>query len=242
MKLIAHRGFSSRAPENTMAAFGMAVEFGADGLEFDVHLSKDGEVVICHDERVDRTTDGQGWIKDFSWPELQRLDAGSWFGTEFSGARIPRLSELLEMVTDTRLLINIELKTNIFTYPGIEEKVIRLVQNFGIVNRCIISSFNHYSLVRVGAILPELKTGALYDADLFKPWEYATTFGATALHPEHHSVTPEMVRAAHDRGLQVNPWTVNEPAHIERMIAAGVDALITNYPERAKQLLLGAGC
>ncbi|TCL69394.1 glycerophosphoryl diester phosphodiesterase [Hydrogenispora ethanolica] len=237
MKIIAHRGFSSRAPENTLAAFGMAVEFGVDGLEFDVHLSKDGEVVICHDEAVDRTTDGEGLIKDFTWEELRRLDAGSWFEPRFVGERIPRLSDLLELVAGTRLLLNIELKTNIFPYPGIEEKVIQMVKNFGIVNRCIISSFNHHSLLRAITILPELKTGALYEADLFKPWEYAETFGAAALHPEHHSVTPELVREARHRGIMVNPWTVNEPVHMERMIAAAVDGIITNYPDVAKQVL-----
>ncbi len=234
MKIIAHRGFSSRAPENTMAAFATALEFGVDGLELDVHLSKDGQVVICHDEAVNRTTNGQGLIKDLTWDELQQLDAGSWFDGRFKGERIPLLASLLELIRTSDVLINIELKTNVFAYLGIEEQVIELLTKFGMVERCIISSFNHFSLLRVAEIRPEIKTGALYMANLYQPWEYGKKIKAAALHPRHFSVTPELVRMARQNGLLVNPWTVDDPIHMQRMYLAGVDSIITNYPDVAK--------
>jgi glycerophosphoryl diester phosphodiesterase len=237
MKIIAHRGFSSRAPENTMAAFKAAMVFGVDGLELDVHLSQDGELIICHDEKVDRTTDGHGLIKDFTWQELGKLDAGSWFDPRFAGEKIPRLPELLELVKGTNLLLNIELKTNIFPYLGIEEKVVRMVRDFGLVKQCIVSSFIHYSLVRVSTLAPELKTGALYDAVLFGPWNYALTFGAAALHPPFYSITPETVIQAKLNGLLVNTWTVDEPVAIKKAIAAQVDGIITNRPDLVRDIL-----
>ncbi len=241
MKIIAHRGFSSQAPENTMAAFEWALHFGVDGLEFDVHLTRDGVPVICHDEAVDRTTNGQGLVKDYTYEELTRLDAGSWYGPEFRGERIPALMELLERVRQTDLLINIELKTNIFTYPGIEEQVTGMLRDLAMVDQCLISSFNHYTLVRTLTIMPQLRIGALYETDLYQPWRYAKTFNANALHPGHHSINPAMVAAAHEAGLMVNPWTVDQPEAIRRVSAAGADALITNCPDVAKSVLQQTG-
>jgi glycerophosphoryl diester phosphodiesterase len=237
MKIIAHRGFSSRAPENTMAAFLAAIEFGVDGLELDVHRSKDGELVVCHDERVDRTTNGKGNISDLTWEELRQLDAGGWFDSRFAGERLPLLSWVLPEVKRAGILINIELKTDILSYPGIEEQVIQLLQQFDLVESCIISSFNHYSLMRVAQLCPELKTAVLYSAHLFQPWEYAGRIKAAALHPKQYSVSPELVAAADQNGIIVNPWTVNDPARIRAMIACGVNAVISDYPDRVREVL-----
>jgi glycerophosphoryl diester phosphodiesterase len=237
MKIIAHRGFSSRAPENTMAAFLAAIEFGVDGLELDVHCSQDGEVVVCHDETVNRTTNGKGNIRDLTWDELRQLDAGDWYDPKFAGERLPRLNEVLQEVKRAGILINIELKTDIFSYPGIEEQVIQLLKQFDLIEPCIISSFNHYSLVRVSRICPKLKTAILYSESLFNPWKYAREIGVTALHPKYHSVSPELVANAKQNGIIVNPWTINEPHLIRQMIACGVNAMITNYPDRVKELL-----
>ncbi len=236
-KIIAHRGFSSRAPENTMSAFKTALEFGVDGLELDVHLSRDGEVVVCHDERVDRTTDGHGFIKDLTWPELRELDAGSWFDLRFSKERIPKLQEVLKFVAGIHLLLNIELKTDIFRYPGIEKKVIRMVKNHGLMKQCIISSFYHYSLINISTIAPEMRTGILYEAGLYKPWDYALLFGAAALHPPCDSLTPETVAQAKLKGLTVNTWTVDELPEIEKAWKAQVDGIITNRPDRVKAFI-----
>jgi glycerophosphoryl diester phosphodiesterase len=236
MKIIAHRGFSSRAPENTMAAIYAAIEFGVDGVELDVHRSKDGELVILHDEMVNRTTNGQGYVRDLTWDELRRLDAGGWFAPEFAGERIPRLRSLLTEAGRAGILVNIELKTDVFAYPGIEEQVIRLLRELDFVERCLVSSFNHYSLVRVSRILPELATAVLYSGHLFQPWKYARQINATILHPQFNSVTPELIRDAKRCGILVNPWTVNEPAQVRRMRACGVNAVITDYPDRVREL------
>jgi glycerophosphoryl diester phosphodiesterase len=237
MKIIAHRGFSGQAPENTMAAFAAAIEFKVDGLELDVHRSKDGEIVICHDPTVNRTTNGKGVINDLTWEELRRLDAGSWFDGRFKDERIPRLRSLFELIQKYDLLINIELKTDVFAYPGIEEQVVKLIKDFKLVERCIVSSFNHYSLLRVYEALPELKTGILYNANLYQPWAYARQLKAAALHPKYTSVSSEIVAQAHQAGLLVNAWTVNEPVMVQRMVAAQVDAIITNYPDRVRDYL-----
>ncbi len=122
-KILAHRGASAYAPENTMAAFKKAIEMNADGIELDVHLSKDGYIVIIHDERVDRTTDGKGEVKDFSLDELKKLDAGSWFSDEYKGEKIPTLEELLSLIKNTEIYLNIEIKAGYRVYPDIEEKL-----------------------------------------------------------------------------------------------------------------------
>ncbi|MGD8399993.1 MAG: glycerophosphodiester phosphodiesterase [Bacillota bacterium] len=237
MKIITHRGFSGRAPENTMAAFTAALEFQVDGLELDIHRSRDGELVICHDPTVDRTTNGKGYIKDLTWEELRRLDAGSWFGSCFQNERIPRLASLLELARQSDLLINIELKTELFSYPGIEEQLANLVKDFDLMEQCIVSSFNHYSLLRVTAALPKLKTGILYNAKLYQPWAYAKQLQAAALHPKYLSAAPEIVARAHQAGLMVNAWTVNEPFWIHRMVEAKIDAIITNFPDVVRDCL-----
>jgi glycerophosphoryl diester phosphodiesterase len=237
MKIIAHRGFSGRAPENTMAAFLAAIEFGVDGLELDVHRSKDGELVVCHDEAVERTTNGNGYIQDLTWDELRQLDAGGWYDPKFAGERLPRLDSVLSEVKRAGILLNIEMKTNIYVYPGIEAQVVQLLQQYDLVDQCIISSFNHFTLIRVSQILPELKTAILYIEHLYKPWGYAKTIGAIALHPNYQTVTPELVTGAGRSGIIVNPWTVNEPEQIRRMIDCGVNAVITNYPDRVREIL-----
>jgi glycerophosphoryl diester phosphodiesterase len=237
MKIIAHRGWSGRAPENTMAAFTAALEFKVDGLELDIHRSKDGKLIIGHDPTVDRTSNGKGFIKDLTWEELRRLDAGSWFGSHFQNERILQLRSLFELVQKSDLLINIELKTDLFSYPGIEEQLVKMIKDFELVEQCIVSSFNHYSLLKITAALPELKTGILYNANLYQPWTYAKQLNVAALHPKYLSVSSEMVAQAHRNGLLVNTWTVNEPELIRQVIATGVDAIITNYPERVRECL-----
>ncbi|HBR28477.1 MAG TPA: hypothetical protein DD789_03445, partial [Firmicutes bacterium] len=149
MKVFAHRGLSSIAPENTMAAFERAIVINVDGIETDVQLSRDGKIVICHDEKVDRTTNGRGYIKDYTWEELQAFDAGSWFSPEFANARIPGLEDLLKLVRKTDLCLNIELKTDKVFYPQIEEKVLDLLEKYDFVDRVRISSFNFESLLKV---------------------------------------------------------------------------------------------
>jgi len=231
--IIAHRGASRQAPENTMAAFRKALELGAGGIETDVHLSADGRLVIIHDETVDRTSNGKGLVGEKTFEELRKLDFGSWFSPDFSGEKIPELDELLELVSGWDGLLNIELKNGPVFYPGIEQAVAAAVRKHKLMNRTIISSFNHYSLVEIRKIDPEIKTAPLYMAGLYEPWVYARRIGAAAIHPLFYNIVPEIIKGCKRNNIMVNPFTVDRPEQIKAMAAAGVDGIITNVPDIA---------
>lgn len=235
--VIAHRGASSRAPENTMASFRKAVELGADAIELDVHRSKDGYLMVCHDERVDRTSNGKGYIKDFTLRELKLLDAGGWFGEAFKGEKMPLLEEVLELVSKNNILLNIELKNGPIFYEGIERDVINLVKSYGLVDETIISSFNHYSLLQVKSIEPRIKTGILYIAGMVSPWEYAKIVKADAIHPLFFTINKDVVLGTIRNGIMVNPFAVDKEGDIELMNQMGVSGIITNYPDVARKIV-----
>ncbi|WP_407306332.1 glycerophosphodiester phosphodiesterase [Desulfosporosinus sp. SB140] len=229
MKILGHRGAAGTSPENTLLSFAKALEFGVDGLEFDVQLSKDGEVVICHDERVDRTSDGVGWVNDFTLKELKKLNFGVGFGVF---APIPTLAELLEMLKARPLILNVEIKTGLIEYPGIVDKVVGLLEKHQVTHHSIISSFEHKTIVEVIRNYPHVKTGLLYDCGPISPWLYAQNLGANHLHPHYAFVNPELVRESHVRSLNVHTWTVDETWEMECVMNSGVDIVITNHPER----------
>ncbi|EJP6472893.1 glycerophosphodiester phosphodiesterase [Clostridium botulinum] len=236
-KILAHRGASAYAPENTMVAFKKAIDMNADGIELDVHLSKDGRIVIIHDEKVDRTTNGKGEVKDFTLDELKKLDAGFWFSDEYEGERIPTLEELLKLINNTNIYLNIEIKAGYRIYPNIEEKVIDMIEKYKILDRVIISSFDHYSLVRVKEINLNIKTGMLYEAALYEPWDYARSIKVEALHPNYITLTKKFIDKANINNLEINPYTVNDENHMERLIKSKVTSVITNYPDKAHQII-----
>jgi len=237
---LAHRGANTDAPENTMAAFRKAVEVGASGLEFDVQLSKDGTVVVIHDEKLERTTSGSGLVKDYTQEELQRLDAGKWFGEEFAGAKIPTLDQVLDEFASTKLVYNIELKSGIVLYPGLEEKVIEAVTSRNLEDQVVISSFNHYSLVTCRELNKDIRTGMLYVAGLYEPWEYALKIGCYSVHPLfYHLQHPELVSGFREHNLAIYAWTVNEPVYMELMVAGGIDAIITDRPQDLQKIIDG---
>jgi glycerophosphoryl diester phosphodiesterase len=232
--IFAHRGVSSLCPENTMEAFEKAVEIGARGIELDVHLSRDGKLVVCHDEMLNRTTNGKGIIMDLDYEDIRKLDAGSWFSREFTGARVPLLEDVLYLLRDRGMVLNIELKTDYFPYKGIEKKVVRLVADYDMDERIIISSFNHYSVARLKAEAPRLKAGLLYSCHIYRPAEYAKFLTAEALHPAMHTVTPEIIADAKKAGYAVNVWFYGErfdEDSARRNLASGVDCIITNFPQ-----------
>ncbi len=236
--VFAHRGYSSQAPENTVVAFRAALDVGVDGVELDVQLSSDGELVVIHDESLKRTTNGSGMVCQHTLAELKALDAGSWFAPRFVGVQIPTVGEVLDLLEPRPdLQINIELKTGVIPYPGIEEKVVRTVLEKGFAHRVIISSFNHYTLLVIKALAPQLPIGLLYAANLIRPWDYATTVGAEALHPQHHGISKEMVADCRQAGRRVNVWTVDQEPDLKRCVELGVDGIITNYPERAREVI-----
>ena len=233
----AHRGASGHAPENTMAAFKMAVELGSDGIECDVQMTKDGRLIICHDETLNRTTKAKGFIKDLNYDEIKALDAGSWFDNKFSSERIPQLSELLKLVRDTGLLLNIEIKSGIVQYPGIEQKVMAEVAAFGLQEKVIISSFNHYAIKQCKYINPSVKTGALYMEGLFEPWNYMKSLGCECAHPFYMALKPVISKELKARGYIINVFTVDDPNISLELVGMGVDGIITNYPDRILKAL-----
>lgn len=236
-KIIAHRGASAYAPENTMAAFRKALDMKADGIELDVHLTKDNHIVVIHDLKVDRTSNGSGMIIDMTLEELKQLDFGSWFSEEFAGEKIPTLEEVLELLKGWDGLLNIELKiVKPGLYEGLEKKVVDMVKSYNMLDNTIISSFNHYSLANVKKIEPNMKIGLLYSAGIYEPWNYAASLNADAIHPNYLSIVPEIVEGCHAHNIQVNPYTVDLPEHIAYMLKAKVDGIITNVPDIAIQI------
>jgi glycerophosphoryl diester phosphodiesterase len=236
-KIFAHRGFSAVAPENTIAAFELAICAGADGVELDVHMTKDKELVVIHDETVNRTTNGLGWVKEWSLAEIKKLDNGTWFSDEYKNQTIPTLSQVLEVVKDTEHWINIELKNNMVVYSKIEELVVREIERFGMEDRVILSSFNHCSLHQLHLYRPKLNLGVLFECGLFQPWIYAKHLGVSSIHPFHLLVTDEMIQRCRIHGIHVCPFTVDDEQGMKRLIASGVDAIITNFPDRLRLLL-----
>ncbi len=230
MKIWGHRGASAYAPENTMKAYRLAYEQGADGIEIDVHLSKDGIPVIMHDETLNRTSNLSGRIVDYPLSVLKQADVGE-------GEKIPTLREVLAFIADTRMEINIEVKSDIILYPGLERKVTDMVAEFGVSDLVYYSSFNHYCLLTLKKIVPEARVGLLYMAGLVEPWDYALKLGADALHPYLPCLQlDDYIANAHRHHLAVRPWTVNNQNDMFELKKAGVDAIITNDVKLARRI------
>ncbi len=236
-KVYAHRGASGYAPENTLEAFELAAKQGAHGVELDVHLSKDGEIVVIHDETIDRVSTGMGRVLDMTVSQLKQYIYNKPHPS-YEKAALPTLREVFELLHPTGLSVNVELKNNIYPYEGIEQKCVDLAAEMGMTDRVLYSSFNHHALLRVKQIDPSLPCGLLYEATMVRPWAYAVALGMDALHPfMAELLVKDECRLAHAAGLQVNPWTVNEEDHLRMVFAAGADIVITNYPDRALAIL-----
>ena len=228
----AHRGASAHAPENTLPAFELAAEMGAEGIELDLQRTLDGRLVVCHDETVDRTSDGTGAIVAMPLDAVRALDFSAG-GPGFSDVRIPLLEEVFELVRPTGMSVNVELKDSEERYPGMYAQACELAAQFGMTDRVIWSSFNHWSLRDIRAADRGARLGVLYGEPLLDPWDYARGLGAQAVHPYFGTLamTPGLVERCHQAGVAVNVWTVNQTSDARAMAAAGVDAIITNHPE-----------
>lgn len=232
-QIFAHRGYSAAFSENTMTAFVEAEKAGADGIELDVQLTKDGEVVIIHDEKVDRTTSGSGFVKDFTYRDLRKLNANK---KGLKKEPIPSLTEVFEWLQTNELLCNIELKNGRFRYEGMEEKVISLIEKYGLANRIIFSSFNHYSIVYCYRLAPEVETAPLYSEGLYMPWIYAQSIRARGIHPKLAAAPDEIIRSAMENGISVRPYTVNNEADMKRLFQIGCSSMITDDPVKALKI------
>lgn len=224
---IAHRGASSYAPENTVAAFDLAIQMGVRHLELDVHCSSDGHVVVIHDETVDRTTNGSGPVASHTLAALQALDAGAWFGARFAGERIPSFTEVLERYGG-RAHLHTEIKGHA---PYLSQRTADLVRRLGMAGRVTLTSFQRARLEEVRAHAPELPTGWLVadvtDAIIVQ----ARTMGLTQLCPRAHVVTPELVHRLHAEGFVVRVWGVATEDLMRRAVKAGADGMTVNFPD-----------
>ncbi len=237
----AHRGFSGEYPENTMIAFKKAIEVGCEGIELDVHFSKDGELIIIHDESIDRTSNRKGWVKDLTYDELCKVDFSYKFTHKVGFQRIPSLREYFDLAKDKNIITNIELKTGIFEYPGIEQAVYNLICEYGLKDKVIISSFNHFSVMRMKKIDSELRCGFLTESWILNAGAYVKDNGIEAYHPNFRMLNPEIREDLKKHSCEINTWTVNEEDNIKEMIHIGVDGIISNYPNRVAKLLKEAG-
>ncbi|WP_299445888.1 glycerophosphodiester phosphodiesterase [uncultured Phascolarctobacterium sp.] len=237
MKNFAHRGFSGKYPENTMLAFKKAVEAGADGIELDVQLTKDGEVVIIHDEKVDRTTNGAGNVRDFTLAELRKLDASYIYTGKMDVNPVPTFEEYCEWVKDLPIVTNIELKTGVYPYPGIEAKVWKILQKYNLQDKVIISSFNHYSILQMRKLAPQLQYGLLTESWLVNPGAYVESVGVECYHPYYGSLTEETVAEVKGHNIAINTYTVNDVDAVKRLNTLGIDIVIGNFPDMVKKVL-----
>ncbi len=232
IKIWAHRGASGYAPENTLEAFSMAVDMGVDGIELDVQMTKDGYLVVVHDERIDRVSDGNGCVKDYTLQELKKFRFNKTH-PEYENARVPTLREVYELLRGTDLCINVELKTGLYSYEGIEERVLDLTRRMGMEGKVIYSSFNHYSIAKIKKLNSDVKVGILYSDGIYNVADYAKGIGASALHPAFYNLRYQgFMEAARAAGLNVHVWTVDTEEEAKTCVEMGVEAVISNYPDK----------
>ena len=232
--IYAHRGACAYAPENTLIAFATAIEMEADGIELDVHFTKDGRVVVIHDDKIDRTSNGQGKVSDYTYEELLAFDFGYKFYNEIRGIKIPTLEQVYELIAPTDLIVNVELKVN---SPKIAAACVEIAKKYGMEKRVIYSSFTHSLLMFAKEADPDAFVAPLYK-DMVKVWDYCENIGAAATHPEKGQLTriPDLVEKCHEKGIRVHPWVPNSEEDIRALIDAGCDAIITNCPDVAKRV------
>jgi glycerophosphoryl diester phosphodiesterase len=241
--IIAHRGASAHAPENTLAAFELALRQGADGIELDAKLTRDGHVVVIHDQTTDRTTEGHGRVIDKRLNELRKLDAGSHFDISYRGEQIPTLEEVFKAVGQLTY-INVELTNYASMTDSLPEKAADLVRRFKIERRVFFSSFNPIALIRARRALPEVPVGLLASPGKKGRWARSwlgRLVSYQSLHPERGDVNPSLVQKLHRRSSPVFVWTVNDPEEMRRLAHMGVDGIITDDPLLARQVLDAEG-
>ena len=246
INVISHRGANRRAPQNTIPAFRKSLEIGVDGFETDVHLTQDGVPVICHNYDIEATSNGKGPIRDKSFEELRKFDFGSYFSTVYVETKIPALDEFLALCKENPVkVMNIELKPPKDKSLEIVKITIDKVKEYGLFNSLIISSFSPAIIKECKNVDENTKTGFLYcqkNKDyvsrlMFDYVNVAKALRADYLHPQSYCVTKRYVEKLHENGIGVNPWTVDSDREIKRMIACGVDGIITDVPDRVNFIL-----
>lgn len=236
--IIAHRGYSAKAPENTFSAFQAAIDAGAKIIELDVTLTKDSQLIVIHDDTVDRTTNGKGNVSDFTLDELQNLDAGEWFSPEFKGEKLPLLAEVLD-VFGNKVIINIEIKSQLDPDTPIARKVVDVIKNKACTSSVIISSFDHNLLKQVNELDESIKIGVLSDEDNLDNVdivEQTKSLNGISFNPCSKSIRAIDVKKLHEAGILVLPWSYTKddsPKHVEMLLDLGVDGVFTNFSNLA---------
>ena len=244
MKVMAHRGYSGAYPENTMLSFREAVKVGCDAIEMDVHETRDGRLVVIHDERLERTTDGTGRICEHTFDELRQVNAAARFAGKYAPERIPSFDEYCEWASGESVGHNIEIKTDKIYYHDIERKIWATIERYGLEHKVMFSSFNHFSLRRILEISGNaVEVGALVLEDSIGgfPGYYCEQAGFACYHPPIELLTDENVRDCKEHGVKLNVWTVNDMAGLEQLHRWGCEGIITNYPGVASGWLLAQG-
>ncbi|MGN0447243.1 MAG: glycerophosphodiester phosphodiesterase [Acutalibacteraceae bacterium] len=237
--VIAHRGANKYAPQNTLAAFKKAYEIGCDGFETDVHITKDGKIVICHNYTIDETSTGKGEISQMTLAELKSYDFGSYFSKKFEGTEIPTIDEFLSFVETTDIsVLNIEIKSPKENETAIVKETLKAVKDHGLFPKLLISSFDPKLLLEAKALDKNCKTGFLfsptskaYKKVFYKTIDFAKEINCDAIHPMYLQINEKYIQNAHAKGLMVNPWTVNSPKAIDKLLVFGADAIITDLPD-----------
>lgn len=233
--VLGHRGAMGHAPENTLVSFAKAIELKADMTELDIHVSKDGELIVMHDPAVDRTTDGVGQISDLTFAQIKKLDAGSWFAPEFAGERVPILREVMELVKG-KIALNVEVKAGQEgLYPTIIDLLVAEIERHDMVDSVVVSSFYRPYLEELRSKAPHIKAALLYSKAFDEPWQDAVDQGWD-LHPHLSLVDASLVDEAHARGVLIRAWNPNEAEKMRPLVALGVDGIGTNYPEVLQQV------
>ncbi len=234
-KVLGHRGASDYAPENSIEAFKLAYDMGADGIEFDVHLTKDGVPVIAHDEAIDRVSNGNGFIKDFTLNELYQYDFNNNM-EKFKNIKIPTLKQVLCEFSQKKFLLNIEIKNNIFEYKNIEKAVLELVIEHSLIDNVLFSSFNHNSVLKIKSLCQNAKCAFLFADGILDIDEYLDKYDVQIANLAHYLCTQQQLEKLHNAKKVVNVWTVNKGSDIRRFMRMGVDGIITNNPDLAVEI------
>lgn len=238
MKVIAHRGFSGRYPENTMLAFEKAVEAGCDEIELDIQTTKDGVVVVIHDEQVDRTTDGEGFVRNYTYEQLSKLNAGKLYQGQYGFNPIPSFDEYCKWAKNKNITTNIELKTSVYYYPEIEQKAIDIIRAYDLVGKVMFSSFNPISIVKCKALEPAIECGILTgNNSMINAGYFSKMCNIECYHPNINTLTDELVQDCNHYGIKLNVWTINAMSELQKLYDWQCNGVITNYPDICKAWL-----
>lgn len=236
-KIIAHRGASKLAPENTLPAFQLAYELGADGIETDVQLTKDQVPILIHDEGLKRTTNGYGYVKDYTFQELKKLDAGSWFSTSYTNTKLLSLDEFLNWIKDKSLCLNIELKNNKIDYKDLEKIVYSKLMDYQLLNRTTLSTFNPKSVKRMKKVDKQIDAALLTSRRRKDLVGYAKSLGADAIHVKYRLLSRKLVDRCHQEDIAIRVYTINKTLYMKRCFNLDCDGIFTDIPGEARNII-----